>query len=106
MYRRMAQVTFTLPLSDPLVTIPPIATPPSKFSWDTVFTIILVMCICLGIFMWVKFIENQLDRTPDGDPSSGPDAAGELENSSNNVDDKAIERAPYVSTRSETVSPS
>ena len=75
MYYRMAQVTFTLPVSEPLVSFPAIGPPASKFSWDTVFTIILLMCICCFGWLWVSFLMNSSEPvpqcTPDGSLSTG-----------------------------------
>ena len=73
MYDIMAQVTFTLPLSDPLISIPAMGPPASKFSWDTFFTIILLMCICCFGWFWMSFLTNTPPPqcTPNGSPSTG-----------------------------------
>ena len=70
----MAQVTFTLPISDPLISLgglPPASS--TKFSWDAFFTIILLLCICLFGWIWLKFLRNKSSPqcTPDGSVSTG-----------------------------------
>lgn len=74
----MAQVTFTLPIDNPLVSLPGIPIQPKpRFSWDLFFTILLLLGVCVAFMWWWRFTSsiqtttNPDQCTPDGALSTG-----------------------------------
>lgn len=76
----MAQVTFTMPQ----VTCP-ITSPARRMSWDTAFTIILIMCICCCGCIFIQ-TPSSWWCTPDAQPSIGSNGSDCC--STNGVDSK------------------